>query len=863
MELLTLKNIKLTTMLRLRKLLLLLIIPFSYSTAQDSVSQAGSKFKTGGGRHFWMGKNYRQEWNTPVKAPVINLATKHGGITPVKRGGGKQTKSLRVKDAAGREYNIRSIQKFITAKTLPGDLESDFAADLVSDGVSASYPYSAISMPVFTEAAGLAYNKVELVYIPDAPELGEFREDFSNMLAWFEQRLPDTVEKDYSTEDVVDKLKDDNDNEVDQLRMLKLRILDMFVMDLDRHEDQWIWGAYDKEKGKVYYPIARDRDQVFYTNQGVLPEIASWPWLVPQLQGFDTEAENIKRFNWAARNLDRFFLNKLNEQDWRKAAEEIVSQMTDDVIERALAQQPKEIYHFSAPTIIGILKDRRNHLVGEVMEYYRWLSETVSVTGSDKHEQFIINRNSDGSVLLEVFKITKEAQQAGKIFERLFDANVTEELRLYGLDGNDQFIVNGTNDKIKIRMIGGPGEDLFENKGSSGGGGIVYDSTGENNRIVGRFSEKIKNDTLANHYDRLGYHYNTVAPFLAVGFNSDDGLFLGLTFKITRHGFRKIPYKNLHEIAFSTAFSTQAFRFRYYAEFISVLSRNTDLLFDTDIKAPNNTTNFFGYGMTTIYDKTKPEEFKFYRARYELGDISLLLRQNFSKKVKFSFGPTFQFYSMDSTDTKNMVRNIVVSPPPGFDPSTAFMNQSYLGARASLDVDLRNHHILPERGILWQTHFRHLSGLKNTPYDVTQLNSDFTFFLSVIPKRLVFANRTGVGHNFDEDFEFYQAQYLGTEDNLRGYRKYRFAGQTKFFNNAELRLKISNFKTYLFPGALGIHAFVDAGRVWTGSTSSTDDWAAGYGGGFWISPLRRMVITFTYAMSKEDKMPLVGLGWKF
>jgi hypothetical protein len=89
-----------------------------------------------------MGANYRTEWNTPVKAPVLKLSTSHGGLTPVKRGGGKQTKSLRVEDPSGRQYTLRSITKFITSKTLPGDLQSDAAADLVSDGVSASYPYA-------------------------------------------------------------------------------------------------------------------------------------------------------------------------------------------------------------------------------------------------------------------------------------------------------------------------------------------------------------------------------------------------------------------------------------------------------------------------------------------------------------------------------------------------------------------------------------------------------------------------------------------------------------------------------------------------------------------------------------------------
>ena len=37
-----------------------------------------------------------------------------------------------------------------------------------------------------------------------------------------------------------------------------IRDRDMFVMDLDRHEDQWNWGAWDNGKGKTFYPIAKD-----------------------------------------------------------------------------------------------------------------------------------------------------------------------------------------------------------------------------------------------------------------------------------------------------------------------------------------------------------------------------------------------------------------------------------------------------------------------------------------------------------------------------------------------------------------------------------------------------------------------------
>jgi hypothetical protein len=803
-----------------------------------------------------MGDNYRQEWKTPVRVPVIRMATEEGGLTPVKRGGGKQTRSLRIEDGTGKEYNFRSIKKFITSKTLPADLQSEAAEDLVADGISASYPYAALSMPVLAEAAGVPYLNVKLVYIPDDPRLGEYRKDFGNLLAYLEEKIPDSVKKDYDTEDVVKKLKEDNDNSADQHALMRARILDMFVMDFDRHEGQWEWGAIDKEKGKQFYPIPKDRDQAFYINQGVVPHIAQWAWLVPQLEGLKPKAKNIKRFNFAARNLDRFFLNQLTDDDWQKATDTFISRMTDAVIEKALAQQPPEIQHLSTGKIISTLKERRNHLAAETLEYYRFLAEIIDVTASDKNETFDITRNDDGSVLLQVYK---NGDSSAKFYQRLFDAQDTKEIRLYGFGGADKYIVKGNNDKIKIRMVGGDGEDSFENTATSSGG-VVYDEKKGNNLLTGKFNNKLSNDTIANYYNPIYYKYNQVIPFISVGYNPDDGVYVGGWMKITHHGFRKTPYKNSHSITLNHALATKAFNFRYNAEFIGVIGRRTDLLVETDIKSPH-VPNFFGYGASSIYDKSKPGKFRYYRTRYRLGDITMLLRKNFSEKVIMTLGPTFQFYDMDSTDKNNRQRFVVQETPPGLDPATAFSKQSYFGGRFSLTADTRNNKIMPEKGVYWSTTVRYLSGLNEASYDVTQLNSDLSFYIPLIKNRLVLANRTGAGHNFG-DFEFYQAQYLGNEDNLRGFRKYRFAGTSKLYNNLEMRFRLANFKTYLFPGSLGLLAFYDTGRIWADNDDS-NKWLSGYGGGVWVSPLRRMVLSVVFAASKEDRMPLVGLGWKF
>ncbi len=845
-----------------------LLISCLSSNAQpgnETATAPGSHFNTSGAKKFWMGANYRTEWNTPVKVPVLKLT----GLTPIKKGGGKQTKSLRVEDANGRQFIIRSIQKFITDKTLPGDLQSEAAADLVSDGVSASYPYASLSMQPLADAVGVPYGKVRLIYVPDDPALGEFRKDFGGMLATFEERFPENVSKGYDTDEVAEKMEKDNDNQADQKAVLTARILDMFVMDLDRHEGQWNWGANDNNNGgKTFFPIPKDRDQAFYINQGLIPGIARRKAYVPQLEGFKPKAHDIRRFNFAARNFDRFFLNQLTEADWQKTVDEFIPKMTDQVIENALAMQPAEIRALPHnQKIINILKERRKYLAEDVMRYYHFLAKKVTVTASDKKDFFEVTRNDDGSMLVQVYKINKNGEKADKKYERLFIGGETKEVRLFGFDGDDKFVIHGNNDKVKIRMIGGGGADIFEKTSKGQGSSFVYDKDNGENKIIGKFKNHLSNDSDVNKFERIYYQYEKSTPGAAFGFNPDDGVLLGLTYKIITHSFRKDPYQASYAFSVKHSLSTKAWDFGFSNEFIGILGKNADLTTDISVKAPNNTSNFFGYGVNSVYDKTKPGQFRYYRARYNLADATILIRERLSPKFSISFGPTFQRFNFHSEDKLNMARFISLTGTGpglnGLDAATLNELQTYFGGTVIVDLDTRDNKVIPNKGVSWKTTARHLSGTGNTPYSLTQLNSDFAFHVTLVPQKLIFSNRIGGGINLgDKGFEFHQAQYLGNEDNLRGYRRNRFAGKSKFYNQAELRWKIADFRTYLFPGAFGIYAFYDMGRVWV-KNDTQDKLLSGYGGGLWFSPLRRIMLTVGYGVSTEDRLGTVGLGWRF
>ncbi|MEJ0102534.1 MAG: hypothetical protein WDO19_08270 [Bacteroidota bacterium] len=166
-------------------------------------------------------------------------------------------------------------------------------------------------------------------------------------------------------------------------------------------------------------------------------------------------------------------------------------------------------------------------------------------------------------------------------------------------------------------MIGGSGQDVFESNASSPAAKtLVYDLTTENNQFTGNdnLSKKLSADPAVNNYERLYYKYNLRIPFVSASYNVDDGIYLGASMRFINQGFRKTPYKTMHSIAISHSLSTNAYNIKYYADFISVLGK-MDLLIRSELKAPNNVNNFFGYGNASIYDKAKPGDIKYYRAR--------------------------------------------------------------------------------------------------------------------------------------------------------------------------------------------------------------------------------------------------------
>src|SRR5262249_34015411 len=71
---------------------------------ESTTVAAGAHYARGALHRFFFGAHYRTLWTTPIRVPILDLHQFAGGLTPLKRGGGQQTKSLRLQGANGHQY---------------------------------------------------------------------------------------------------------------------------------------------------------------------------------------------------------------------------------------------------------------------------------------------------------------------------------------------------------------------------------------------------------------------------------------------------------------------------------------------------------------------------------------------------------------------------------------------------------------------------------------------------------------------------------------------------------------------------------------------------------------------------------------
>ncbi len=839
-------------------------VPYTFVSQGSVTIAANPKFASGPIRRLFLGQHYRDVWAQPVQVPVIDLSRTAGGLTPIKKGGGLQTVSLRVVGEDGDQYVLRSIDKDPTA-TIPEYLLDTIAHDVVRDQITAMHPYAAFVLPPMARAAGIFHTDPTLVYIPDDERLGFYRSVFANMLALFEMR-PDEDQSDEArfgyaenvigTPKLFENIQEDNDEFVDQRSFVRARLFDMYIGDWDRHKDQWRWAEFDVTPGKVFKPVPRDRDFAFFKFDGFLPRLIKLSGN-PQFRrftDFDRMYHDLLGLNYNGAAMDRRFSAGLSHEDWIDIADSLKAALTDDVIDSAMLGFPSAVYALHGDKIARTLKMRRDRLPRAASRYYRMLAQNVDVVGSDKHERFEVNRVDDEHTLVVMYKTKKEGDVDRELYRRVIKTSETEEIRLYGLGGQDYFKVSGDVGRgIRVRAIGGEDEDTFVDSSRVGGlrhHTIFHDTETGNEWFAGPETKTIRSDNPRNNqYEMLRFEMDEYNPLIHFSRNTDDGVLLGGGVKVTKYGFRKEPYAAQHRIYGTSATKRQAYNVHYRAHFVERLG-SWDGYLEADALADRNFRNFYGLG-----NDTSVEDRNFYLAR--IGGITA--RPSFYKEwlpfTSIRIGPSFEFTRVEPPDASTD------DFPTRFTPED-FQDKYYAGVHGYFHVDGTDTLASTEHGLRWLNSIGVNVGIRNTSNRFVRLGSEVSYFYTFYdPTRVTLGLRFGGATNIG-DFEFYQANTLGGQENLRGYRKTRYAGHSVAFTNVDVRIQLLDYNVYLMRGLAGVLGFFDVGRVWAGGENSST-WHPGYGGGVWIAPFNKVAMTAIIGISPDDTLFNISMGFQF
>ncbi|MFL5739206.1 MAG: hypothetical protein ACJ75B_03240 [Flavisolibacter sp.] len=842
--------------------LFLLILPL-FAPAQKSVvtdsSQshyrtliAGKEYEASSMHRWLWGKDYRKEWTTPVTVPILNLDSAFGGLRPVKIGGGRQTKTLRLSDPQGREYVLRTVHKTYDA-ALPDIVHGTFIVDLVNDQVAGNHPYAALTVPMMSEASGVYHTNPHYYFVPYSPRLEEYNEEFANTLCMLEERPDETQttqqsfgqpEDIQSTEDMLEKINGDNDHLMDQHDYIKTRLFDMLIGDWGRHPDNWRWARFDSGSFKLYRPVPKDRDQTYAKFEGFLLSFILGAVHLKQLQTFDGKIKNIEWYNYPALGLDRRFSNELTRQAWTDSAKALQQYLKDPLIENSVRQMPAEMYAISGDEITRKLKSRRDKMVKYADKYYSFLAKNVDVAGTKEKEVFDVRGLNQNETEVKVFAVKKNGTVIeNPVYARRFHKRETKEIRLYGMGGDDVYRISGVQNDIKIRVIGGTATDSVINERGTAKKLTYYDYSKD--YTSGTIKTVLSSDSSLFTYPIRGLKYDESGVLKSATYSNTRGVFVELGYRIRKQKFNKNPYGMQQVLKGNFSLFNNSFGADYIGEFNQIFGKwNLLLNGRVDQRLKNY---YFGLGNET----SKEQTIEYYRMYTGEAFASAGLHRPMRNNQVFSFTISYQSIKVENEAEKHFINQ---GTPPN-DP-TVFNRKDFIGGTIGYSILKLDNAITPRKGIGFAAEATHLQNLTQTDRKSNHYEATFGFYLPLIPK-FSLGVRSGV-INVTGNPEFYQLAWLGGGQNLRGFHRQRFFGQTAFYDDNEIRW-ITNIRGHLFNGKIGLIGFLDDGRVWNKDEVSMK-WHLGYGGGLMLVPFNRIAVIAYYGMSQDDKLIHLRLG---
>jgi len=797
------------------------VIPPPLPGTPTATVAAGSRYKAGAIRRFFLGSNYRDLWSTPITVPVLDLRVFAGGLKPTKISGSTQTMSLRFKASNGSEFVFRSVDK--DGLNLPTGYYHTVVENVARGQVSSQHPAGAMFADVLLTAAGVLHPTPILAVMPDDSLLGEFREDFAGRLGMIEPypSVPDHSAGFAGAIEIIDSdslqvlLDADPREQVDALAYLTVRLVDMFMNDWDRHPGNWKWARMSP--GGMWQPIARDRDRVM-TSYGGLPAVAGL--MVPQMIRFQDTYPPMGGLTWNSIDLDRRLLDGLDASAFDSIAVVLVGRLTDSVIESALRAMPSE-YDASLPVTTEKLRARRDLLPAQAAQFYCLLSPMVDIHGTDAADSATITLVDNRHVEVEI-----RSGHAAPYYRRRFDASQTREVRLYLHEGDDHVDVRGVGTPpMRVRVIGGNGTNQFidaSNAADRSGGVRFYNSGTVSDVQYGSeptFDRRPWiNESGTAHQPGKDWGAK-LAPGAKIESNGDElGLMAALGLSRTRYGFGRHPYASRASII--GVYSAGVRRGRVVGSFDKRREASPLHVTAKAYWSELELIHYYGFGN----DSPEGPSARF-EARQQQWMIHPALAFALGPRSDIAVGPIFKSSATDDIPGSYLSE----TKPYG----SGDFNEA--GVRLGIYKDNRIRRKDAYSGVLLD--------LTATAYPkMADVTSSFqvlaaimgAFFTLPMVTHPVIALKAGAKQVFG-DFPFHEAAFIGGEPSQRDLPHERFAGDAALYGSVELRVPVVDF-AFILPIDIGVYTYGDAGRVFV-ERESPDGWHNSKGAGVWIGIL--------------------------
>lgn len=816
-----------------------------------TVTAATRDYRASGFNRWLRGADYRELWQTPVEAPLLDLERLGSGLTPLFALG--EGRGLAMRGADGRSYTFRALDKDL-ARTLPDAWYYTLPADLLQDQTVADHPAANLVVPELARAVGILRPATRLVVMPDSPRLGEHAAQFAGVLGTIE--VYPTADGGFhgaveilATDEFWEKVRA-GEARPDARALLRIRLLDMLVGDWDRHREQFRWA---RVPGRLaWQPIPEDHDHAFVSYEGVALSLARMR--VPRLVRFTDRIEPLAGLNEKGLQVDSWALSELVREDFVEMALEVIEALPDEVIERAVRTMPEEYHPHSAGPLARRLIARRDDLLRAASDFYDDLARQVDVWATSLSDRVDVAHEG-----VRTRVVVSDTTGTETRFARTFSTPETQRVRIHLGGGADALRVTGRGG-VPVAVVAGAGSDRIESTSATtelfdvGPEDTVTVPAGATVRRSSQGGEAPTEPPWEVPRDRGSERY----PVLWASLEPDASLFLGGGMVWQHHELRAYPYAELHRVRFGLAFGRTTPRFEYDATFRPPQSRN---FFRLAIHANGLARlNYYGLGNETT-DVEANDDF------FEANGQELRLRGAMHRELgaagNVALGVSVSRFS-DSDDEDSLLATERPYGSGGFSSTqlSASWSRDTRGP-AVADDDATSWRSDERTGIPFRgSNSRLRIDLHPALLDVeswfTGIEASFTRYLPV-SRRMTLAARVG-GRHLVGEFPWQSAAFLGGADSVRGYRPQRFAGRSSLFANLETRIAVGR-AVLLVPGELGVFVHADVGRVWVDEEVS-DRWHPALGGGFYfVIPELRDVLHL--GVSAGDEGPLLHLGFGF